>query len=309
MSAFISLCVLFLALLFISKFVAPTNAATAAHIVISEIQISGATASDEFVELYNPTNLDVSLNGWELTKKTSASDAAEQILSPITGTIPAKGFFLIAHDNYDGTASADIIYNPGFHIAANNSIALKNSEGVITDLVGMGSSQTFEGEPVLNPIEHRSIERKANETSTAESMAQGGIDQLLGNSNDSNNNMNDFVRHESPTISTPQNSNSTIEPLETPTPTVTVTPTASPTATMTPTPTATLTPTPTTSPSPTSTNTPTPTAAITVSPTPTYTPPFIIPTYKLVCNTKSITFVILSKTYFISYPVCNVVKQ
>ena len=40
--------------------------AGAGHLVISELQTGGASASDEFVELYNPTDVALPLEGLEL---------------------------------------------------------------------------------------------------------------------------------------------------------------------------------------------------------------------------------------------------
>ncbi|MFH1048473.1 MAG: lamin tail domain-containing protein, partial [Patescibacteria group bacterium] len=42
------------------------KAESAPHLVISEIQIAGVTADDEFIELYNPTDMAVDLLGWSI---------------------------------------------------------------------------------------------------------------------------------------------------------------------------------------------------------------------------------------------------
>lgn len=299
---------LFFFLLFSSADV--SKAAPATNVVISEIQTEGTNpetsatiTGDEFVELYNPTDTAIDLTGWELVRKTAATSAAEQLLVELTGTIPAKGFFLITHTDYDGTTSTDMSYS-GIHITINNSVALKDDTGTIIDLVGMGTSNTFEGQTVLNPIPNRSIERKANEESTSESMRLGGTDELLGNAWDTNNNANDFIRYNDPIISDPQNSQSQAEPQENITPTAT--PTDEPTATPTEGPTATPTedPDPTVTPTLTLTDTPTPT----VSPAPTTQPAFIFPQLQIVCTPKITTLRIFGILYNFEFPSCKVIR-
>ena len=61
---------LFFAILFflyLSRDSKKAQADTALHVVISEIQIGKTSApTDEFVELYNPTNVYINLQGWTL---------------------------------------------------------------------------------------------------------------------------------------------------------------------------------------------------------------------------------------------------
>jgi hypothetical protein len=259
------------------------------HVVISEIMIgkSGTGQSaNEFIELYNPTNTDVSLNNWRLTKKPRLAGQEDDLISTISGTIKSHGYFLIASSDYDGSASADQTYQAGDNtVAANNSVLLYGTGGsTLIDKVGMGTAVDTEATSAASPASNKSIERKANASSTVASMTSG-VDMLAGNSEDSDNNSSDFILRDNPE---PQNSQSAVEPVptpteipsdtptdvptNTPTETPTQTPTETPTPTDTPTPTNTPTPTPTETPSPTPTNTPTPTPTDTPTPTPTLTP-------------------------------------
>lgn len=242
--------------------------AVSEHVVISEIQTAADVSTDEFVELYNPTAEEVSLSGWELYRRTAAVDAEEQLVATMSGAIPAHGFYLVAHEDYTGSTPADIAYNTQ-NVANNNTLILKNSEGVVVDLVGMGTAGLWEGEATENPIAGRSIERKAISTSTVESMRAEHA--LFGNGWDTDNNAADFVRHTSPNVSEPQNSGSDpqVPPAENtpiPTPTAVATPTATPEATPTPEPTATATPEATATPDPTAS--PAPSPSPTAHPTP-----------------------------------------
>lgn len=271
----------------------PSNALNATHVVISEVQIEGATTTDEFVELYNPTTSDIDVTGWQLMRKTAATDAEEQLLATLSGSINTHSFLLIAHDGYDGTTSADIVYDTTFNITDNNTLILKDNNNQVIDMLGMGSATTKEGSTIDNPIDNRSVERKALTSSTTGSMAPGGADSLLGNSEDTDNNASDFVRHTSPTVSNPQNRSSDMEPEE-----------ISPTPTGEPTPTVTEEITPSVSPTVTVTSTLSPT----ISPTPSTKPVIAVPNLQIVCTDKIISFSIFGVKHDFNFPTCKVVR-
>ncbi|MBU0570141.1 lamin tail domain-containing protein [Patescibacteria group bacterium] len=240
----------------------PTPTPTVTNsIVISEVQIAGATTTDEFIELYNPTSSSVDMEGWRLTRKTSSGNQSNLVLS-ISGVIPAHGYFLIAHPNYDGTTTYDLPYSATSNaVSANNSVVLYSDASItVVDKVGMGDAIDVETTATENPATDTSLERKAQSTSTLTSMAPGGVDEFAGNGEDTNNNFNDFLTKDVPQ---PQNSSSPTESLGEE-PTVTPTPSPEPTESPTPTPEPTVTPTP----EPTETPVPTPT----IEPTPTPSP-------------------------------------
>ncbi len=269
------LALIILAFIFVKPHTIAHSAAN--HIVISEIQIGGTSSTDEFVELYNPTSNSVVMENWRLQRKTAGGSVNNLVLN-LDGTIPAFGYFLVAHPNYQGNVTPDIQYSASSSaIADNNTVLLYSDAGItVVDKVGFGASvgdfetATF----AANPAENGSIERKALATSTAETMASGGQDENLGNGNDTDDNSADFVMRE---ISDPQNSSMTENPNPpTSTPTPTIEPTATPTSTPSPTedPSPTPTEVPTSTPTPTATATPIPTQVPTMIPTPTTPTPF-----------------------------------
>ncbi len=236
---------------------------TTSHVVLSEIQVrSVENANDEFVELYNPTNSPVDLSSWKLSRKT-ASGTESVLVASLSGSIPAKGFFLIASPESSTASLADQTYSTDQRIAANNAILLYNQEGTIVDMVGLGTASASETATIGNPVNGGSVERKANASSTSESMNIGGTDEFLGNGWDTDNNSLDFIQRR---VSQPQNASFPPEPpIISPTPT----PSSSPTLLPTLTPTTTPNPTPTSSPTPTMTPTNTPTPIPTQTPLPT----------------------------------------
>jgi competence ComEA-like helix-hairpin-helix protein len=158
------------------------------NILINEIQISGVTASDEFIELYNPNDSVIDLTGFALKKKTSSGNESNLVSSgSFTGTIPALGYFLITpQSNDDGTekymglAVSDLRYSgKSYSVASNNTVLLYASNGDLQDKVGFGSAQDFEVAPVPNPDNNKSISRT------------GGVD--------TDNNSIDFVILDTPT--------------------------------------------------------------------------------------------------------------
>lgn len=304
------------------------------HIVISEIQIEGISTTDEFVELYNPTGSSQDLTGWTLYRKTG-SGTVEIPIATASGTIPSHGYYLFANSNFDGGVTPDTSYAE--NISDNNSVILRDNSGVLIDLLGMGSALTNETAPINNPIDNRSLERKADSTSTEADMTTGGIDEFNGNGEDTDNNSVDFVRLISPHISNPQNSQSALEPQPQITPTPSLGPSATPTPTTEPSPTPTLEPTVTPTPEPSITPPPTaeptatpipttiPTISPTNSPSPTLTPiptiqptPTLIPSptppgekivYKnhiITCSLNLKPVKIFTKTYF--FPIVSCIR-
>lgn len=268
----------------------PAQSATAGHIVISEVQIAGATAGDEFVELYNPTSSVVDLSGWRLRRETSTGGDGGNLVASLSGNIPAHGFFLVTpQSGYTGSASADQMYSvAGNPVAANNTVLLFSDAAItLVEKVGVGSgASTAEGTGTATPAAGQSVERKANPSSTDISMGSGGVDEFGGNGEDTNDNSADLVLRN---VSQPQNSSSAVEPVSG-TPTEIPTPTTEPSITPSETPTPTLEPSITPTEVPIPTLSPTPTATPTVSPSPTRKPPFFFPRFQLTCSVTYKTF-------------------
>ncbi|OGL59749.1 hypothetical protein A3H10_03025 [Candidatus Uhrbacteria bacterium RIFCSPLOWO2_12_FULL_46_10] len=182
-------------------FIALPALAAPDHIVISEVQIGGVTATDEFVELFNPTSSLVNLTGWRLSKRTASGNQTNLLTVFPDINLPAQGHFLITHPTgYTNTITNDAQYSTAESLAANNTIVLFSDAGnTLVDLIGIGTASSFEGATAPNPPNGQSIER------------QTGSDGII----DSDNNMNDFVLTALPT---PLNLTSQPSPESTPPP-------------------------------------------------------------------------------------------
>jgi uncharacterized protein YjdB len=88
---------------------APTITSRAGEIVISQINGGGgnanATFKNDYIELFNRTTQPVSVDGWSV-QYASATGAYTQA-TPLTGTIPAGGYYLVAQSS-GGATGADL---------------------------------------------------------------------------------------------------------------------------------------------------------------------------------------------------------
>ncbi|WP_375761319.1 lamin tail domain-containing protein [Corallococcus exercitus] len=178
------------------------------HVVISEFSGGkGSGLTDEFIELYNPTNKDVDLSGWQVSYKpaTGAWDPASAVTIPEGYVIPAHGYFLLGGANFtgDGTSLTDLSYTfdatasttGGGHIRVQRPVT--GPEGttyVDVDTLGFGAGDSPEGTAApAHPEAGGSLERKAVASSDSTTMAAGGTDAARGNGQDTDNNGVDFV--------------------------------------------------------------------------------------------------------------------
>jgi hypothetical protein len=163
------------------------------HIVISEIQTSSLTdASQEFIELYNPTNSLVKIDNW-IIEYASSSGASWSKKATLTGSINGFGFYLIGTSQYSDRNS---VLSAGI-AASGGHIRIKNQDGNVVDQVGWGSAAHAEGAPIGAPAAGGSIER-----------LPGRLNQLAGNGLDTDANNADFVLRD---VAEPQSATSLIE--------------------------------------------------------------------------------------------------
>ncbi|MDD5145704.1 MAG: lamin tail domain-containing protein [Candidatus Pacebacteria bacterium] len=138
-------------------------------ILISEVHISGldpegkVLEKEDFVELYNPNNIDIDLTGWYLQRKTKnsgsfSSYAPQNLLSG--KEIQAKSYFLIS--NASSSFLSDI--KTAYSLTEDNTLVIKNPNKEVSDKVGWGEAQDFETATTSNPLPGNSIGRKWSST-------------------------------------------------------------------------------------------------------------------------------------------------
>ncbi|TFC91723.1 MULTISPECIES: ExeM/NucH family extracellular endonuclease [Cryobacterium] len=135
-------------------------------VVINEAYLhggsAGATYLNKFVELYNPTSAAVSLDGTSLQYRKPGGTAVEAATTAValTGTIPAKGYYLVqgssngaigaALPTPDATVGDSFGGDGGTLFLANSTTKMALPQGNqagatgVTDLLGYGTSLTFE---------------------------------------------------------------------------------------------------------------------------------------------------------------------
>ena len=145
-------------------------------VVISEVKIN----KREFIELYNPTKIEVRMTGWQLSYYSSEKEWNEPHRNwkfPINSVIQPNSYFLIGVYEYpmvNGIPNSDwelltaggLPYGSGQLSNSGGSLAIfscesKNNECRI-DAVGWGKTLVREGESSAIPEEDKSISRRKN---------------------------------------------------------------------------------------------------------------------------------------------------
>ena len=137
--------------------------------VVNEVQVEGASASDEFVELYNPCMQAVSLDGWKLGYRSAGNNSggADTTLLTLTQTIPAGGYLVLAGMGFAGMK--DGVLANGL-AKGGGAVALKDPFGKRVDSVAYemltAANDFTEKAPAPNPPASSSIGRLPSGTDT-----------------------------------------------------------------------------------------------------------------------------------------------
>lgn len=136
----------FRTLLFSLFFLFPSIAE--ANIILSEIQVGGDKAADEFVELYNDGDESVSLKDYSLRRKSQSEATVKGSSLKTFGSsdiIPAKGYFLWASSAGIFKDLADVTTSGG--LSENNSLGLFDKNGNLIASLTWGSGHALPFSP------------------------------------------------------------------------------------------------------------------------------------------------------------------
>ncbi|KAA8822457.1 ExeM/NucH family extracellular endonuclease [Bifidobacterium vespertilionis] len=144
---------------------APAAETTAKGVVINEAYLSGGSAGaaykNKFVELYNATDKDVTLDGTSLQYRSATGEGAANFTAPLKGTIKAKGYYLVKAGS-NGKNGADLpaadVEATGLNVSGTKgtlflaattdklspAIGDTTANAQIIDALGYGSTNTFE---------------------------------------------------------------------------------------------------------------------------------------------------------------------
>ncbi|RMH58484.1 MAG: hypothetical protein D6679_04620 [Candidatus Hydrogenedentota bacterium] len=170
--------------------------------LISQVQTSGASATDDFIELYNPTPDSIEMSNYFLAQRASSEETVTVIHRFTSDSIPPHGYYLWAHaTGYTGETPAN--QTSLVNVTNDNLILLKKNGDTtseylaeVVDAVGYGAwaaptslaaqesgywrSAFYEGSGLAsNPAANGSLMR-----------LPGGIG---GEHSDSQDNANDFI--------------------------------------------------------------------------------------------------------------------
>jgi hypothetical protein len=188
-----------------------TESKIAGHVVISEFSTRGPGGStDEFVELYNPTDEPVDISGWAIWTYNASSlfcpGWCKRIQFPgapgsNTTVMPPKRYLLVADSCGSWTGPAPDYWffcTIGFKDDNGTVRLVMDSDGINStiDTVAWGKGHFAEGG---NPAPNRgynddakSVARKSSASSNESTMSPGWSEYFWGNGRDTDNNGADF---------------------------------------------------------------------------------------------------------------------
>ncbi len=151
---------------------APVSLAACTSLFINEVQVAGGTASDEFVELYNP-GAACTFGGWKLVYRASTG-TSDGVMFQGNLTLAAAGFAVLGGTGFGGPKAGTL---SGGLAAAGGQLQLRDGADVARDSLGYGnaSGAFVRGAAAPVPPAGSSIARTPDGASTGDNAADFAI--------------------------------------------------------------------------------------------------------------------------------------
>ena len=135
-------------------------ARAASHLVISEIRVAGDLVYDEYVTLYNPTDADINLEGFKLTKKTGSGNEYNLLTAFPALTLKSKESITVSHQQatYEGLKYS----TKSNSLASDNTVLIYDKNKAVVDKVGFGKVADYEKNPAAALGKNQKLIRKDN---------------------------------------------------------------------------------------------------------------------------------------------------
>ncbi|MFJ2564569.1 ExeM/NucH family extracellular endonuclease [Streptomyces sp. NPDC088770] len=150
----------------LSSFLAgPANANPAGTgLVINEVYggggNSGSTYTNDYIELFNPTDAAVSVSGWSVSYFSAKGNLGGT--TALSGSVPAHGYYLVQEAK--GTGGTTPLPTPDTSgqlamSATDGSVTLNDATSAVIDTVGFGTGSIFEGAAAPAPSNTTAVTR------------------------------------------------------------------------------------------------------------------------------------------------------
>lgn len=124
------------------------STSTTNHLVINEVASTGASADDEYVEIYNPTSKSVSLDGWELKYASSSGDPMSTWTGGAGDSVPSNGYFVVAGAKFSGSSDGALSLAMG---ASGGGIGLFDGSKQVDSVAWNDNNKLAEGTGLTGP--------------------------------------------------------------------------------------------------------------------------------------------------------------
>lgn len=137
------------------------------QVKVNEVQTAGSVANDEWIELFNACTSPVNLSGSKLVYRSATNSTPNDTstIAPLTGTLAAGGYYLVANAGFGGAADIKPFAAGATGLApTGGAVGLRNALGTLVDSVGWGSANNplVEGAASTAPNGGQSVARRPN---------------------------------------------------------------------------------------------------------------------------------------------------